>query len=45
LRDYGVGEEGITAVIAQLEKHGLKALGEQREVTLEVVREILVASL
>ncbi|WP_395406082.1 iron-containing alcohol dehydrogenase [Pseudoduganella sp. UC29_106] len=45
LRDYGVGAEHIDAVIAQLEAHGMTALGERQGVTLDVSRRILEASL
>lgn len=45
LSDYGVnGEEAVNGVIAQLEKHGATALGEDKGVTPAVVREIVGAS-
>lgn len=42
---YGVGVEAIDALVAQLQAHGMVALGEQREITPEVSRRILVAAL
>jgi NADP-dependent alcohol dehydrogenase len=41
LSDYGVGLETIPAVIENLEKHGMTALGENKDVNLEVVEQIL----
>lgn len=45
LSDYGVGQEGVEQVIAQLKAHGMTALGETREVTPEVSRRVLEHSL
>lgn len=45
LRSYGVSPDRIDAVIRALEAHGMTALGEKREVTLEVSRRILEAAL
>jgi len=45
LADYGLGVEAVDAVISQLQAHGLTALGEHGEVTLEVSRQALAASL
>jgi len=45
LREYGVGAKHIDAVIAQLEAHGMTALGERQDVTLSVSRRILEAGL
>jgi NADP-dependent alcohol dehydrogenase len=45
LSAYGVGADAIDAVVAQLQAHGMVALGEQREITPEVSRRILVAAL
>ena len=45
LADYGVGQEGVDQVIAQLQAHGMTALGETREVTPEVSRRVLERSL
>ena len=42
---YGVGAGDVAAVVAQLQAHGMVALGEQREVTPEVSRRILEAAL
>ena len=44
LADYGVGDDAIDAVVAQLDKHGMRALGEHQGVTLEVSRAILNAA-
>ena len=45
LKDYGITEQDIPALVAQLERHGMTALGEERNITLEMSREILVSSL
>lgn len=45
LREYGVGAKHIDAVIAQLEAHGMTALGERQDVTLSISRRILEAGL
>jgi len=45
LRDYQLGGENIDAIIKQLEDHRLVTLGEQRDVTLAVSREVLEMSI
>ncbi|KID57971.1 aldehyde reductase [Pseudoalteromonas luteoviolacea] len=45
LSDYGVGEEAVDKLTAQLERHGMTALGEQQAVTLDKSRQIIMASL
>ncbi|WP_373991255.1 iron-containing alcohol dehydrogenase [Duganella sp. BuS-21] len=45
LSAYGIGAEHIDAVINQLESHGMTAIGERQDVTLELSRRILEASL
>lgn len=45
LSAYGVGEDKIPAVIDQLERHGMVALGEKKEVTPEVSRQVLALTL
>ncbi|PCI26501.1 MAG: NADH-dependent alcohol dehydrogenase [SAR324 cluster bacterium] len=45
LGDYGVKEQDIPAIIEQLTNHRMVKLGEQREVTPEVSRQILELSL
>lgn len=45
LRDYGVGAEAIDELVRQLEAHGMTRLGERKDVTPEVSRRILEASL
>jgi NADP-dependent alcohol dehydrogenase len=44
LRDYELGSDSIDAVLKQLEDHRLVSLGEQRDVTLAVSREVLELS-
>lgn len=44
LSDYNLGAEVADKVVAQLERHGLTALGEKQLVTLECSRAILAAS-
>jgi NADP-dependent alcohol dehydrogenase len=41
LADYGLGQEAVEAVLAQLAAHGMGKLGERRDVNLEVSRAIL----
>ena len=41
LSDYGLGPEAIDAVVAQLEAHGMSALGERQDISPEVSRAIL----
>ena len=42
--DHGLGQEVAPQVCAQLERHGMVALGEQQAVTLEKSKRILLAS-
>lgn len=42
---YGLGAEHVDAVVAQLVAHGMVKLGEQRDITPEVARRILLAAL
>ena len=43
LADYGIGAEAIDALVAQLEAHGMTALGEHRDLDLATSRRILEA--
>ncbi|MFC0117453.1 iron-containing alcohol dehydrogenase [Pseudoalteromonas xiamenensis] len=43
--DYGVGPEAVEKITAQLERHGMTALGEHQAVTLDVSKAVLSASL
>lgn len=45
LSAYGVDADGISAILDQLKAHGMVALGEHQDVTLEVSRQVLEASL
>ncbi|MDD5297279.1 MAG: iron-containing alcohol dehydrogenase [Rhodocyclaceae bacterium] len=45
LSDYGIGAGSIPGLVAALEAHGMRALGERRDVSLEVSRRILEAAL
>ncbi len=45
LQDYGIGNDAIPALVGQLEAHGMTLLGERKDVTLEVSRRVLEASL
>ncbi|AOJ71425.1 MULTISPECIES: iron-containing alcohol dehydrogenase [Burkholderia] len=45
LADYGVGADAIDGLVAQLDAHGMTQLGERRDVTLDVSRRVLEASL
>ena len=45
LSAYGLGVQHIDALIAQLESHGMTALGERQDVTLAISRKILEAGL
>lgn len=45
LADYGVGSDAIDGLIAQLDAHGMTQLGERNDVTLDVSRLVLEASL
>lgn len=45
LTHYGVKEENIEDIVKALDKHGLKALSETRDLNLDVSREILIAAM
>ncbi|WP_157670747.1 iron-containing alcohol dehydrogenase [Chitinibacter sp. GC72] len=45
LADYKLGSEAVDAVVAQLGKHGMSALGEQGDVTPAISRQILNTAL
>ncbi|MGV8805581.1 MAG: iron-containing alcohol dehydrogenase [Polaromonas sp.] len=45
LSGYGLGQEAVEAVVAQLETHGMTQLGEHRDISLAVSRAILQAAL
>lgn len=45
LSDYGVQSHQIDNIISELEAHGMTALGETQEITLEVSRKILEGAL
>ncbi len=45
LGDYGITEKEIPVLIDQLERHGMSALGEGRDITLDISREILTNAL
>lgn len=45
LSEYQLGEEAIVAILAQLEAHGMTALGEHQNITIEVSRAILQQAL
>ncbi len=40
LSGYGIGADAIPALVAQLERHGMTALGERREIGLDVSRRV-----
>lgn len=44
LGSYNIGDEGIDQIIANLEKLGMTALSETRDLTLDIARKILVAA-
>ncbi|EOC1324683.1 alcohol dehydrogenase [Cronobacter dublinensis] len=44
LRDYGLDGSSIPALLAKLEEHGLTALGEHQDITLDVSRRIYEAA-
>lgn len=44
LSDYGLGAEVADKIVTQLERHGMTALGEREQVTLDKSRAILLAS-
>jgi NADP-dependent alcohol dehydrogenase len=41
LSEYGIGAGAIPGLVEALEAHGMKALGEHRDITLDVSRRIL----
>lgn len=45
LSDYNIKEEDIDKIVKSLEKHGMTALSETRDINLEVSRKILKAAL
>ena len=45
LRDYGIGAEAVPALLAQLERHQMTALGEHQDVDLATSRRILEQTL
>lgn len=45
LSAYEIGKDAIPALLKQLETHGMTALGEHKDVTLEKSREVLEASI
>ena len=45
LSAYGLGQQDIDAIVGQLAAHGMTALGEKNDLTPEISRRILEASL
>jgi len=45
LSDYALNIDAVEAVLAQLEAHKMTTLGERRDVTLEMSRQVLELSL
>lgn len=43
LSDYGIGADAVDRIVAQLEAHGMKKLGEHRNIDLATSRRILEA--
>lgn len=43
LSDYGIGADTVDRIVAQLEAHGMKKLGEHRDIDLATSRRILEA--
>ena len=41
LSAYNLGSDAVDAVIAQLEAHKMTALGEKRDVSLDISRQVL----
>lgn len=41
LSGYDIGEDGIAAILGQLEQHGMTKLGEHQDITLDISRQIL----
>jgi len=44
LSHYGIGDEGIEKIVANLEKMGMTALSETQDLTLDIVRKILTTA-
>ncbi|MDX8384364.1 MAG: iron-containing alcohol dehydrogenase, partial [Ghiorsea sp.] len=44
LAAYDIGEDGIAIILAQLQEHGMVALGEHKEVDLSISRQVLEAA-
>ncbi|MBK1679074.1 alcohol dehydrogenase [Rhodocyclus tenuis] len=40
LSDYGIGADAVTALVAQLDRHGMKKLGERRSLDLDGSRRV-----
>ena len=45
LKDYGIGESDLAGIVAALETHGMTRLGEHKDITLQVARQILQRAL
>ncbi len=45
LKDYDIGESDLDALVKQLEKHGMAALGERQNIDLDASRQILQGAL
>lgn len=45
LSAYGIGADAVPTIIAQLKAHGMIAIGEHKDVTLDVSQRVLEASL
>ena len=45
LKDYDVGADSVDMLVEQLERHNMKALGENKSITLQVSKEILTRAL
>jgi NADP-dependent alcohol dehydrogenase len=45
LADYGVSSSDIDAIVTQLEQHGMTALSETQDLSLDISREILSRAL
>lgn len=45
LSDYSLGAENIDTILAQLEAHRMTTLGERRDVTLDISRQVLELSI
>ncbi|MHB1117373.1 iron-containing alcohol dehydrogenase [Sideroxydans sp.] len=44
LSDHGIGKDAIPALVAQLKRHGMTALGEHRNMDIEVSRRVFEAA-